>query len=96
MKYKILGNRVKLFDSCEIPKAKFSRELDKIRNLHPSCRLWFRSEGNIKREWAAHNLAYSLGINREKTKDADLDYEPKWYHNFAYFVVGTIALWVIK
>ena len=96
MKYKILGNRVKLFDSCEIPKAKFSRELDKIRNLHPSCRLWFRSEGNIRREWAAHNLAYSLGIKRGKTKDCDFDYEPKWYENLAYFVVGTIALWVIK
>ena len=96
MKYKILGNRVKLFDSCEVPKAKFSRELSAIRNLHPSCRLWFRSEANIKREWAAHNLAYSLGINREKTKDADFDYEPKWYHNLAYWVVGNIALLVIK
>lgn len=96
MKYKILGNRVKLFDSCDIPKAKFSRELDKIRNLHPTCRLWKRSDKNIIREWGAHNLAYALGINRAKTKDADLDYEPKWYHNLAYWVVGNIALLVIK
>lgn len=96
MKYKILGNRVKLFDSCEIPKAKFSRELDKIRNLHPSCRLWKRSDVNIKREWAAHSLAYSLGIKPAKTADCDLNYEPKWYENLAYWVVGNIALWVIK
>lgn len=96
MKYKIYGDRIKLFDSCTIPKSKFGRELGAIRNLHPSCRIWKRSEGNIRREWASHNLAYSLGINRAKTADVDLDYEPKWYHNLAYAVVGTIALWVIK
>jgi len=96
MKYKIYGDRVKLIDSYLVPKSKFGRELGAIRNLHPSCRLWKRSEGNIKREWAAHTLAYNLGIRREKTGDVDLDYEPKWYHNLAYWVVGNIALRVIK
>lgn len=96
MKYKIYGDRIKLFDSYLVPKAKFARELDKIRNLHPSCRIWNRSEGNIIREWAAHNLAYSLGIRRDKAESVDLDYEPKWYHNFMYFVVGTIALCFVK
>lgn len=96
MKYKILGNRVKIFDSYLIPKSKFDKELGSIRNLHPSCRLWFRSDANIKREWAAHSWAYSLGICRDKTADCDLDYEPKWYHNLAYWVVGNIALLVIK
>ena len=96
MKYKIYADRVKLIDSCFVPKTDFSMELNKIRNFHPSCRLWRRSENNIRREWASHNLAYSLGINTGKTADVDLDYEPKWYHNFAYWVVGNIALWVIK
>lgn len=96
MKYKIYADRVKLIESCFVHKADFSRELNKIRNVHPSCRLWRRSENNIRREWASHNLAYSLGINPAKTADVDLDYEPKWYHNFAYWVVGSIALWVIK
>ena len=96
MKYKIYGDRIKLIDSCFVPKADFDRELGRIRNLHPTCRLWFRSDANIKREWAAHNWAYSLGIKRDKTADADLDYEPKWYHKLAYGVIGTVALWVIK
>lgn len=96
MKYKIYSDRVKLIDSCFVRKADFDRELNKIRNLHPSCRLWFRSDANIKREWAAHNLAYSFGINRKKTESVDLDYEPKWYHNIFYGVVGTMALWLIK
>lgn len=96
MKYKIYADRVKLIDSCFVHKAELDRELNKIRNLHPSCRLWHRSDANIKREWAAHSWAYSLGIRRDKTADCDLDYVPKWYNNIIYGVVGTIALWVIK
>ena len=96
MRYKVYADRLKLFRSCDVPKAKFSKELNSIRNLHPSCRLWGRSEGSLRREWATHNLAYSLGINREKTTDCDLEYEQKWYKKLAYGIVGTIALLVIK
>lgn len=96
MKYKILGNRVKLIDSHLVKKADFSLELKKIRNLHPSCPLWARSEMSIRMEWSSHNLAYLLGINRNKTKDADLNFEQKWYEKLGYFIVGSIALLVIK
>ena len=96
MRYKIYADRIKLFESCFIKKNKFASELDRIRNLHPSCRIWKRSDGNIIREWAAHNLAYAIGIRREKTESVDLDYEPKWYHNLMYWVTGTVALLVIK
>lgn len=96
MKYKVYNNRVKLIDSYRIPKSKYARELQAIRNLHPALPLWNRSEGNIRREWASHNLAYALGIRRSKTKDCDLNFEPKWYENLIYGVVGTVALWVIK
>lgn len=96
MKYKIYTDRVKLLGSHLIPKARFSRELCLIRNLHPTCMIWHRSENNLRREWASHNLAYSLGINRSRTADCDLENEPKWYHNAFYAVVGTFALWVIK
>ena len=96
MKYRIYGDRVKLYDSCFVHKGKFELELNVIRYYHPTCRLWKRSIGSLRREWAAHNLAYALGINRERTASVDLDYEPRWYHNILYGVVGTIALLVIK
>ena len=96
MKYKIYNDRIKLIGSCFISKSKFKSELDRIRNLHPTCRLWNRSESSIKREWAAHNWAYSLGINKSNTADADINFEQKWYVKLAYFVVGSIALLVIK
>lgn len=96
MKYKVYDNRVKLLDSYLVPKAKYGRELQSIRNLHPNLPLWDRSEASMRREWAAHSILYGLGIKRSKTKDCDLNFETKWYHNIIYVVVGMVALWVIK
>ena len=96
MKYKIYGDRVKLFNSYAVPKSKYSFELKKIRSLHPDCLLWGRSEKSICREWASHTLAYVLGIRRERTADCDLNFEQKWYVRLGYWIVGNIALLVIK
>lgn len=96
MKYKILGNRVKLIDSYAIPKAKYARELRSIRNLRPSLPLWDRSEASLRKEWALHTLLYNIGFRREKTKDCDLEFEPKWYVKLAYAVAGTVAMWIVK
>jgi len=96
MMHKIYGNRVKLFDSYMVSKTRFETELNVIRYLHPTCRLWKRSIGSLRREWAAHNLAYSLNIRRDKTESVDFEYEPRWYHKLLYGIVGTIALIIIK
>ena len=96
MKYKVFADRVKLLDSYKVPKVCFGGALKCIRDFHPDCPLWQRTDGSLKREWAAHNLAYALGIKREKTKDCDLNFELSWYMKLAYGVVGTVALWVIK
>lgn len=96
MRYKIFSNRIKLFDSCFISKDRFQFEIDKIRNLHPTCHLWARSDCSIKREWAAHSLAFNWGIRRDKTADVDLEFEQKWWMSLFYFIVGNIALLIIK
>ena len=96
MKYRIFNDRIKLIGSHEVPKDKFGMELRRIHNLHPACPVWVRTEKSLIHEWASHNLAYNLGIRRSKTADCDLNYEIKWYHKFAYGIVGMIALWVIK
>lgn len=96
MKYRIFADRVKLLDSYLVPKSRFGRELVAIRNLHPDCPLWQRTDGSLKREWAAHNLAYALGVRRSKTKDVDLEYNPKWWVSLLYIVIGGIALFVVR
>lgn len=96
MDYRVLDNRVKLLDSYLVPKARYETELNVVRYLEPKCPLWGRSMGSMRREWAAHNLAYALRIKRNKTKDCDLNFTQPWYLNLAYGVVGTVALWVVK
>ena len=97
MKCKVYDNRLKLIDSYACPKDKYVRELRRIRNLHPSLPLWIcRSEAAMRREIATHTLLYDLGVKRSKTADCDLAFKEKWSMNIAYWVVGTVALWVIK
>ena len=96
MTYRILKDRVKLMDSFLVPKREFVGELYNIRRANPECPIWARGYDSLRREWAAHNLAYSVGVRREKTKDCDLNYSQAWYIRLLYAVVGTFALWVIK
>ena len=95
MNYKIYSDRVKLIGSCFVPKDRFELELNVIRYNRPTCRLWERSIGSLRREWAAHNLAYNLGIKPDRTKNCDLEYEQKWYAKIVYAIIGTIALWLL-
>ncbi len=44
-----------------------------------------RSLKKLESEWYIHNMCYSLGLEKERAKDADLDYveDERWYVNFA-------------
>ena len=96
MRYKVYANSIKLIGSCYVSRIDFSKELQRIRNLHPNLELWKRSDRALKCEWATHNLCYNLGIKRDRTADVDLNFKHKWYMNLAYWIVGNIALLVIK
>lgn len=43
-------------------------------------------------EWRVHNLLYSFGIERNRTKDVDLDYPQKWYHKLLYTILSPFYL----
>lgn len=96
MECKVKENRIKVYDSYLVRKADFEKELADIKNRYTGHCVWNRSIQSLKREWAAHNLLYSLNIRREKTKDVDFDYPQGFFHRFAYFILGSFALLVIK
>ena len=97
MRYEVYTTCVKIFDSWDISKHGFSLALGQIRAEHPGLPLWEnRSTRSMKCEWATHNLLYSLGKYRSRTKDVDINFSHKWYVNLAYWLAGTIALAVIK
>lgn len=43
-------------------------------------------------EWRTHNLLYSLGIQRDRTKSVDLNTNQPWYVSLAYTVISPFYL----
>ena len=75
----------------------------KVKNIESMQDLLYLIRGEIKdkkaaihkrgiwsmtHEWRAHNLLYSLGIKRDRTKDVDLDVNQPWYIKVAYSVLS--------
>lgn len=51
-----------------------------------------RSISGMVHEWRVHNLLYSLGIQREETKDVDLNIGQPWYIKVLYFILSPFYL----
>ena len=96
MQYKISPNDLQLKSSFKVKKEAFARELAKIREKHPECRVWKRSLRSLKLEWAAHNALHALGIFRSRTGDADLNWPQPWYIRLGYAILGTLTWPFIK
>ena len=97
VKYLHFLDSIKIFESYAVPLPLFREALESIKNALPEHAIWgCRTMASLRREWATHNLLYALGIKRERTADVDLNAGQKWYVRFAYFIVGSIALIVIK
>ena len=43
---------------------------------------------NMINEWRAHNLLYSLGIMKDRTKSVDLNINQSWYVTLSYKVLS--------
>lgn len=54
-----------------------------------------RSIKSMIREWRGHNLLYSLGLWKARTKDVDLNYPQGWYEKVGYFILS-IFYWPSK
>lgn len=57
-------------------------------NLYKWCNIFkVRSYFSLINEWRAHNLLYSLGLFKSRTKDVDLN-NIKWYYNIPYCILS--------
>lgn len=98
--YKLTDGNLHIGSSCEVSKHSFAYILGIIRDASPenaASPLWKnRSIASMKREWAVHNLLYTLGIAKSRTEAVDINYPQKWYVRFGYCLVGWFAKLVIK
>ena len=55
-----------------------------------------RTDKNYLREWAAHALCYNLGIMRERSKEAYLQFYMSKKTILMYDILGSVALILLK
>lgn len=51
-----------------------------------------RTIPSLIREWRVHNLCYSLGILRSRSKDVDFEAKQSWYMRVLYFLISPLYL----
>ena len=66
---------MKIYDSYRISKEDKQREVVKqlLKHEEKKPSKWDRTENSLINEWYAHNLLYSVGYKKERTKDVDFD-----------------------
>lgn len=88
----LLQNIILITDAYKYKAKKVKEELKKLRLENPEhVGLKLRSDKSYLNEWAVHALCYRWNIKRERTKDADLQFEMEPEVKFAYGVLGPIA-----
>lgn len=97
MTAKVSDLDIHITDSHKVPKCAFTDVLEGIIRRYPNKAVTNeRTVGDMRREWATHNLCYDLHICRSRTASVDLNWPRKWWEKLAYGIVGTIALIFIK
>ena len=93
----ITDNNIHIAHSYEYSKNSFDDVFSFLRKTYPTNAVLInRSNYSLSCEWAVHNLLYSLHMFRSHTADVDLSYPQKWYEKIGYFIIGSIALLLIK
>lgn len=88
--YQITENVLTIFDGHAVSKLAYGKELRRIRESSPASQVWRRCIFSLNMEWVFHSFLYELGIERERTKDVDLDYpcdQPEWL----YCILGLLV-----
>jgi hypothetical protein len=52
----------------------------------------YRTINSMVREWTAHNNAYKLGYEVNRTAHVDLEYPQSWRMKLLYCIIGIIKL----
>ena len=93
----VTNDDVKIVDSCFISKKDFKPILTEIDVQHPdSVVLKNRKWWHIQLEWATHNGLYMWGIEKDRTKDVDINYPLSCKEKIGYTLIGAFFWLIIK
>ena len=95
-KFNIKKERLTIFDVTNILKADASELIKKVREQHPSYPVFIRTDESLYNEFCVHKWLYNIGIMKEKTKDAGMQYPLSKFVEFLYSILGPISRLFIK
>lgn len=91
----VTRNNIHITDSYKISKKEFKSILEYLREVYTSCEVFnHRSIFSLCMEWTVHNFLYNINIQRDRTKDVDLNYPNK--HSLVYNIIGVLTWLFIK
>ena len=87
-------NNTSILDSYKVKRPSDMKSIiKKIRVASPeNYAINRRNEFSMVNEWRAHNLLYTLGIEKRRTASVDLNIGQPWYINLAYTIVSLFYL----
>jgi hypothetical protein len=92
VRYILTDNELKIFDSYTYPGRDFREILKHISTVNPGANVFrHRTICGMCLEWATHNFLYKLNVNRDETKDVDIEYPQKWYFRILYPIAGILS-----
>lgn len=94
LKVFVSENNTSILDSHLVKKPKDMKSiLFCIKNqIAENYAINKRSISSMIAEWRVHNLMYSLGIFRSRTKHVDLNTEQPWYIEALYYILSPFYL----
>lgn len=90
--YTITDTVLTIYDSHRISKFRLMGVLKDIKTEAPWSKVWKRCMFSLYCETIYHDFLYMCHIQRERTKDVDIDYpcdHPEWL----YCILG-VAFWL--
>jgi hypothetical protein len=89
----ISKNNVHINHSIKIKRRKEMTEIiDMIKQKLPEHEINNVSTFLCVQEWGVHNLLYSLGLYRDRTRDLDIDTNKPWYMKIIYYILGFLYM----
>lgn len=87
------ANCLTIYNSWKAHKCQMRSILEQIKKeCTVATEVWKRSFFSMKMEWICHNFLYSVGYEKDRTRDVDLDNpcdRPEWQ----YIICG-ILFWL--
>lgn len=89
MKIEYFNGYTKVYDGYKYSNKEIEQAVDAIIQKRKELGLPVtRNKSSYVNEWKSHNRLYKLGVQKNRTKDVDLEEEINPVRNFLYSILG--------